>query len=115
MADINPLDEALAELDALIGQDGVKQQIRETLNLEQLARLRQHKGLPDLRLTHHLVFTGNPGTGKTTVARIVGEIYKEAGLLKKGDMIECNRRTLIGEYVGHTAPKTQKVIDEALD
>jgi len=107
--------EALAELDAVIGQDGVKQQIRRTVNLVQLARERERKGLPELGIAHHLVFTGNPGTGKRTVAGIVGRIYKEIGLLKKGDMIECNRRTLIGEYVGQSAPKTQKVIDDALD
>jgi stage V sporulation protein K len=110
-----PLEEALAELDAMIGLDGVKKQVRTTVNLMQLARERKRKGLPDLAVTHHLVFTGNSGTGKTTVARIVGKIYKEIGLLGKGHMIECDRGALIGEYVGQTAPKTQKVIDEALD
>ena len=115
MANTNPLEEALAELDALAGLDGVKQQIRKTVNLVQLARERERKGLPDLSITHHLVFTGNPGTGKKIVARIVGKIYKELGLLKKGDMIACDRRALIGEYVGQSAPKTQKVIEEALD
>ncbi len=110
-----PLDEALAELDGMIGLDGVKKQVRKTVNLVQLGRERKSRGLPDLGVTHHLVFTGNPGTGKTTVARIVGKIYREIGLLNKGHMIECDRAALIGEYIGHTAPKTQKVIDEALD
>jgi stage V sporulation protein K len=110
-----PLDEALAELDGMIGLDGVKKQVRKTVNLVQLGRERRSRGLPDLGVTHHLVFTGNPGTGKTTVARIVGKIYREIGLLNKGHMIECDRAALIGEYIGHTAPKTQKVIDEALD
>ena len=99
----------------MIGLDRVKQQVRKTVNLVQLSRVRKSKGLPDMGVTHHLVFTGNPGTGKTTVARIVGKIYREIGLLAKGHMIECDRQALIGQYVGQTAPKTQKVIDEALD
>jgi SpoVK/Ycf46/Vps4 family AAA+-type ATPase len=115
MAHTNPLEEALAELDALVGLDGVKREIRKTVNLVQLARERERKGLPELSIAHHLVFTGNPGTGKTTVARIVGKIYKGIGLLKNGHLIECDRGTLIGNYVGHSAPKTQKVIEEALD
>jgi stage V sporulation protein K len=110
-----PLDEALAELDAMIGLAGVKQKVRKAMNGVELAQARKKRGLPDLGVTNHIVFLGNPGTGKTTVARIVGKIYKEMGLLAKGHMIECDRGALIGEYMGHTAVKTQKLINEALD
>src|SRR5262249_33810757 len=110
-----PLEAAMAELDAMIGLEGVKKQVRKTVNLVQLSRARKSKGLPDLGVTHHLVFTGNPGTGKTTVARLVGNIYRVIGLLTKGQMIECDRGALIAEFIGQTAPKTQKVIEEALD
>jgi type IV secretory pathway TraG/TraD family ATPase VirD4/AAA+ superfamily predicted ATPase len=107
--------EALSELDGLIGLDEVKKQVRKTMNLVQLGQERARKGLPHLDVTHHLVFTGNPGTGKTTVARIVGRVYKDIGLLKSGHMVEVDRGDLIAEYVGQTAPKVTAVIAKAMD
>jgi stage V sporulation protein K len=104
-----------AELDGLIGLEEVKAQVRKTVNLIELAKKRERAGLPRLDLTHHMVFTGNPGTGKTTVARILGRIYKEIGLLKSGHLIEAERADLVAEYIGHTALKTKAVIDRAMD
>ena len=77
--------------------------------------MRAEKGLPNTNMSYHMVFTGNPGTGKTTVARIVAGIYKEIGILKKGHLVETDRSGLVAEYVGQIAPKTNAKIDEAMD
>ena len=105
----------IAELNSLIGLERVKKDVDSLRNLIKIQAMRKQQGLPNTSVSYHCVFSGNPGTGKTTVARIVAGIYKELGILKKGHLVEVDRSKLVGEYVGQTAPKTNKVIDEALD
>lgn len=105
----------MAELNSLIGLDVVKKEVESLRNLIKIQTMRMQQGLPNTNMSYHMVFTGNPGTGKTTVARIVAGIYKELGILKKGHLVETDRSGLVAEYVGQTAPKTNAKIDEALD
>lgn len=105
----------IAELNSLIGLERVKKDVDSLRNLIKIQAMRKQQGMPNTSVSYHCVFSGNPGTGKTTVARIVAGIYKELGILKKGHLVEVDRSKLVGEYVGQTAPKTNKVIDEALD
>ena len=105
----------MQELNDLIGLSKVKEEVKSLRNYVLVQHKREEQGLPTPSVSYHCVFSGCPGTGKTTVARILAGIYKELGILKKGHLIECQRADLVGEYLGQTAPKTNAKIDEALD
>lgn len=111
--DSRTLEELLSELDDLIGLVDVKEKVNDLIAYQKIQQLREQKGLHSQKRTMHLAFIGNPGTGKTTVARIVGRIYKQIGLLSKGHFVEVSRTDLIAGYQGQTALKVKKVIDRA--
>ncbi len=108
------LEEALAELDAMIGLERVKREVRELTDLLRLQQIRTSRGLRSPEKSVHLVFYGNPGTGKTTVARLLGKIYRALGLLSKGHVVETDRSGLIAGYIGQTAINVSKVLKRSL-
>ena len=108
-------ESAINQLEKLIGLASVKKDVKTLANFVKIQNQREEKGLKASSASYHCVFTGNPGTGKTTVARIVASIYKELGVLKEGHLVETDRSGLVAEYVGQTAVKTNKIIDSALD
>jgi SpoVK/Ycf46/Vps4 family AAA+-type ATPase len=112
--DTPTVEHALAELDALVGLEPVKRQVHEIVAQLQVGRLRVRQGLASQPPSRHFVFTGPPGTGKTTVARIIGRIFAALGLLVRPEVIEVHRADLVGEHLGSTAIKTSKLIDSAM-
>lgn len=111
--DMRTLQDLLNELNALVGLEKVKNKVQDLIVYQKVQKMRREKNLHSSKNTLHLAFTGNPGTGKTTVARIVGRIYKQIGLLSKGHFVEVSRTDLIAGYQGQTALKVKKVIEQA--
>ena len=108
------VEDVLAELDSLVGLDEVKREVRKTVNLVKINKAREEQGLKGQQISHHMIFTGNPGTGKTTVARLMARLYRALGVVKKGQLVEVDRGGLVGQYAGETAVKTAKACDEAM-
>jgi hypothetical protein len=108
-----PLEEVMADLDDLVGLEGVKREVRLVTDLLQVQKLRKERGLKVKETSRHLVFTGNPGTGKTTVARLLAEIYRSLGVVSRGHLVETDRSQLVAGFVGQTAPRVVAAFDQA--
>ena len=108
------LEDILAKLNKLVGLENVKKDVNSLIDLIQIRKIREERGIKQPDMSLHLVFSGNPGTGKTTVARLLGEIYSRLGILSKGHLVETDRSGLVAGYVGQTAIKTQDMIKEAM-
>ena len=108
------IEDLLAELDGYVGMDAIKEEVRSLINMVQVYKLRRENDLPTTDMSLHMVFSGNPGTGKTTMARIMARIYHSLDILSRGQLVEVDRSGLVAGYVGQTALKTQKVIEKAM-
>ena len=108
------LDEILAELNELIGLEAVKRDVMEMVSFLRVQQMREERGMTTIPISRHLVFYGNPGTGKTTVARLLSKIYKSLGILSRGHLVETDRAGLVAGYVGQTAQKVSKKVREAM-